>query len=156
MKRERKTRTGVQEKYLKALKDLKLLIETYNGEITVKDWVKAYKLDQQIQSVLTKNGIIKNVSSSQKFPIYEWRTIEPNVYMVNKVLDELILIRKAYRKNQKGKPTMNSAKTTRHTVTKSSLDNNTMKPISKKVKVEKCNYNKRKISIFWGLIKIEK
>ena len=164
MKRQRKTSADVEQKYLKALKDLKVLIETYNGKIVLRDWRRAYKLDQYTGTVLTRNKIVVNKSTSQKFPIYKWNTIDPNVYMVNKILDEMRERRASYKSSKRKKKVSNVNK--RHTITSESIDMTTWKESCekstlinrkpKKVKVEKCNYKTKKISIFWGLIKIEK
>jgi hypothetical protein len=157
MKNQKQFREGIQDKYLNALRDLKMMIETYDGEITLGEWSNTYGLNDAIKCILTKNKIVTNVSDSNKFPIYEWTTINPNIYMVNKILIEMREKSRNYKRNAKNKKRL---VVTENTVsTKKDIWNlieNREKSKPKKVKVEKCNYSKKKISIFWGLIKIEK
>ena len=115
------------------LKELKVALN-YNPKISITKLCKEHKISTNVAQVLLESKLITNDKGSKT-----WNTIEPNIAMAS----ELVVRTTIYsRKYYKSKPTKKDISTGKQFFENSD-------------KVMTIHKPKKKIDIFWGLIKIE-
>jgi hypothetical protein len=125
-------------RYLLVLKELKKQIEK-NPQTTTWKFFRKKNVNDKLLTHIIKAGIIKN-KGGNKYPHWEWVSIEPNIHMVKKLRGEILKESRGYERNKKN--TLVNKKPTKITQSQSKF-----KQEVKKTKT---------ISILWGLIKITK
>lgn len=76
-----------EAKYLAFLQDVKRLCDE-GGTFSFKKLCTEHKVSNQLAKNLKENGIIKNLNEHQ-YPVYIWNSVNPNIYMVRKIKDEI-------------------------------------------------------------------
>lgn len=76
-------------KYFIALKDLKNEIERTGGEVSINEFCKDRKLNNNLTAILKNGGIIQNMNGNERRPIYEWISIDPTVKMARETIMRL-------------------------------------------------------------------
>jgi len=135
-----------KEKYLKALQDLKTILSV-TDKISLSGFCRDRGLSKNVPQILTKNKLILNKGGMAKTARYHWNTIDPNLKMAEKVIQESNKI--SFTSNRKSRQKTEIGETTYKTY--------------KQEKEQTCKFkgnenpkmNKKIISLFWGLLKIE-
>lgn len=80
--------TPFEEKMLTILKELHLILKN-TSKITMTDYLKKKGLSESKSlKILVEGGIIENQAKSKRYPIWVWKTIEPNIHMAKKFVEE--------------------------------------------------------------------
>ena len=135
-----------KEKHLKALQDLKTILSV-TDKISLSGFCRDRGLSKNVPQILTKNKLILNKGGMAKTASFHWNTIEPNLKMAEKVLQESNRI--SFTSVRKSRQNTERVKTIQKTKQQE-------KEQTCKFKVnENPRMNKKIISLFWGLLKIE-
>lgn len=127
--------------YLDFLIDLKSMLEVTQF-VSVSKLANKHGISQNVTMALQRGGIIKNNGGKSRGAKWEWSTkVNPNLRMAAELINRSTMIKKEYDQSYVDKPVEEKLVKKRQ-------------PRTKKVEVPVTRA--KKISILWGLIKIEK
>tara|TARA_R110000772_G_C12981896_1_gene405971 strand:+ start:69 stop:491 length:423 start_codon:yes stop_codon:yes gene_type:complete len=138
----RNPREKTQEKYFDFLKEIRTALH-YTDKICLSEFVKKHKISSNVAGALINGKILKTNGVKSKGIRYEWNTIEPNIAMAKELIIKVNIASVDYKNGNQ--------KEIQFTKRGGKREGAGRKPLKEEIK----KIYKKKISIAWGLIKIE-
>lgn len=131
-----------EEKYLKMLQELKIILDN-TSYINMTKFVNNYRVSTNVIKVLVDGGIAKCIKKG-RYPEWEWTTIQPNIHMAKRLINESNNLKYKYE--------------TQNISSKETKKQKTLKKIEKPKQVK--NLSKKELdyyelTTFFNLIKIK-
>ena len=154
---EQKQKAAV--KYLEYLRNLKTTL-SYGGGIALTKYTEERGIQKVVTGVLHSKKIIINTGTG-KYPFWIWNTIEPNLHMARAVHEEICKKQRGYQSINKRKVTVTKTneKGLNELISPTIREENEIcgtKIINKKGVAKETIKSSLKVTMLWGLFKMEK
>tara|TARA_R110000803_G_scaffold21789_2_gene54547 strand:+ start:608 stop:1033 length:426 start_codon:yes stop_codon:yes gene_type:complete len=139
----RNPREKTQERYFDFLKEIRTALH-YTDKICLSEFIKKHKISKSVIRPLVDGKIIKTNGIKSKGCRYYWVSpIEPNIAMAKELIIKINIVNRNYKESNQ--------KEIQFTKRGGKREGAGRKPLKEEIK----KLYKKKISIAWGLIKIE-